>query len=118
MAPAREAGCAAYSAGSGALPWDEDQAIRAVGGKYAELGGCARSGGGDPSDVTVTIYVGTRGKVQSVGFAAPAGVAEAWADCAEAKVSAWTLTDPRGKVAKLSFVYRPTPGGGGDDEEE
>lgn len=96
-----------FSAGSAALAWDEDQAIRAVGGKYAELAACAKPGGGDPENVTITIYVGTRGKVQSVGFAAPAGVAEPWADCAEAKVSAWTLPDPRGKVAKLSFVYRP-----------
>ena len=96
-----------FSAGSMALAWDDDQAIRAVGGKYTELGACAKTGGGDPTNVTVTIYVGTRGKVQSVGFAAPTGVAEAWADCAEGKVSAWTLTDPRGKVAKLSFVDRP-----------
>lgn len=105
-----------FSAGSGALPWDEDTAIRAVGGKFTELRACAKPGGGDPENVTITIYVGTRGKVQSVGFAAPAGVTDAWADCAEAKVSAWTLTDPRGKVAKLSFVYRPAALS--DDEDE
>ena len=96
-----------FSAGSMAQPWDETAAIRAVGGKLVELGGCAKPGGGDPDNVAVTIYVGTRGKVQSVGFAAPRGVTEPWADCAEAKVLAWTLPDPRGKVAKLSVVYRP-----------
>jgi len=104
-----------FSAGSMAMAWDEDQALRAVGGKSTELATCAKAGGGNPTNVTVTIYVGTRGKVQSVGFASPGGLTEAWADCAEAKVAAWTLTDPRGKVAKLSFVYRPaaTP-----DEDE
>lgn len=104
-----------FSAGSAALAWDEDQAIRAVGGKYKDLAACAKNGG-DPENVTITIYVGTRGKVQSVGFAAPAGLPDAWAECAQGKVTAWTLTDPRGKVAKLSFVYRPAALPEDDDE--
>lgn len=107
-----------FSAGSAALPWDEDQTVRAVGGKPGELRTCAKAGGGDPSNVTITVYVGTRGQVQSVGFAAPGGVAEAWADCAEAKISAWTLPDPRGKVAKLSFVYHPVAMPDDEDEDE
>jgi len=95
-----------FSAGSGAVLWSEDQAVRAVGGKPKELAQCA-SDGGDPTNVTVTIYVGTRGKVQSVGFASPTGFADTWADCAAGRAAAWALTDPRGKIAKLSFVYNP-----------
>jgi hypothetical protein len=112
-----------FSLGSGAMVWDEDQAIRAVGGKFKELGECARTAKTpDPTNVTVTIYVGTRGKVQSVGFASPSGFDDAWADCAQGRVSAWALTDPRGKVAKLSFVYNPAAipedGSDGTDDEE
>jgi hypothetical protein len=97
-----------FSLGSGAVAWSEDQAVRAVGGKFKELGECAKKAEtADPTNVTVTIYVGTRGKVQSVGFASPSGFDDAWADCAQGRAMAWALTDPRGKVAKLSFVYNP-----------
>ena len=45
--------------------------------------------------------------MQSVGFAAPTPIAPAWADCAAGKIGAWMLTDPRGKVAKLAYLYHP-----------
>ncbi|HVK72320.1 MAG TPA: AgmX/PglI C-terminal domain-containing protein [Kofleriaceae bacterium] len=96
-----------FSAGSGAVAWDEDQALRAVGGKPKDLARCAAKGSSDPTNVKITMYVGTRGKVQSVGFASPTGFDDAWADCAADKAMAWALTDPRGKIAKLSFVYNP-----------
>jgi len=64
----------AFSAGSGAVAWTEDQATRSAGPRLKDLAPCARDGGGaDPTNVTVTLYVGTRGKVQSVGFASPTG---------------------------------------------
>jgi hypothetical protein len=108
-----------FSLGSGALVWDEDQAMRAVGGKFKDLAACAKAAStADPKNVTVTIYVGTRGKVQSVGFSSPSGFDDAWADCAEGKVNAWALTDPRGKVAKLSFVYNPADVSSDDDAED
>jgi hypothetical protein len=108
-----------FSLGSGAVQWDEDQALRAVGGKFKELAECAKSAAtSDPTNVTVTIYVGTRGKVQSVGFASPSGYDDGWADCAQGKVNAWALTDPRGKVAKLSFVYNPAATSDDADDEE
>lgn len=107
-----------FAGGSTAVAWDEDKAVRAVGGKPVELATCAKPGGGDPTNVAVTVYVGTRGKVESVGFAAPQPLAPAWADCAAAKVSAWTLTDPRGKVAKLAFVYNPVAIDDPDDSED
>lgn len=106
----------AFSAGSGAVMWTEDQTVRAVGGKLKELASCAKSAAGiDPTNVTVTMYVGTRGKVQSVGFASPTGFDDAWADCAAGRAMGWALTDPRGKVAKASFVYNPAAL---DEEEE
>ncbi len=105
-----------FSAGAGAVPWDEDQAVRAVGGKPKDLAGCA-DGATDPTNVSVTMYVGTRGKVQSVGFASPTGFEDAWADCAAEKAMAWALVDPRGKVAKLSFVYNPAALPDDDDGE-
>ncbi|MEZ4404546.1 MAG: AgmX/PglI C-terminal domain-containing protein [Kofleriaceae bacterium] len=105
-----------FAGGSAAVAWDDDRAARAVGPRLAELASCSKAGGGDPANVTVTAYVGTRGKVQSVGFSAPAPLASAWADCAEAKVAAWTLTDPRGKVAKLSVVYHPVAIDADDEE--
>lgn len=98
----------AFSAGSGAVMWSEEQAVKAVGGKLKDLTQCAKTAAAaDPTNVTVTMYVGTRGKVQSVGFASPTGFDDAWADCAADRAMAWALTDPRGKVAKLSFVYNP-----------
>jgi len=106
-----------FSLGSGAVEWSEDQAVRAVGGKFKDLAECAKTAEtSDPTNVTVTIYVGTRGKVQSVGFSSPSGFDDAWADCAAGRVTAWALTDPRGKVAKLSFVYNPAEIAAEDEE--
>lgn len=95
-----------FSNGSGAVVWTEDQTTAAVNGKLKELAACAK-GKTDPTNVTVTMYVGTRGKVQSVGFASPTGFDDAWADCVAGRAMAWALNDPRGKVAKASFVYNP-----------
>jgi hypothetical protein len=53
-----------------------------------------------------------------VGFASPRGFAEAWADCAERAILGWSLTDPRGKVAKLSVTYNPSGADPGDDEDD
>ena len=87
--------------------WDEDKSNAVVAKRVGELAACAEEGLPDPTDVTVTAYVGTRGKVQAAGFSSPALIDDAWADCAHKVVMGWTLTDPKGKVAKLAFVYRP-----------
>jgi hypothetical protein len=87
--------------------WDEEKASAVVAKRVAELATCAEDGLPDPTDVTVTVYVGTRGKVQSAGFSSPALIDDAWADCAHKIVMGWTLTDPKGRVAKLAFVHRP-----------
>ncbi|MDQ3364076.1 MAG: AgmX/PglI C-terminal domain-containing protein [Myxococcota bacterium] len=120
-----------FSAKGRSLTWDEDMALRAVGGQLAGLDACADGGNGNgngksgkhgkagkaagkpapkltpPEDVTVTIYVGPQGKAQSVGFSSPKTVLDdAWAECAEKTVLAWRLPDPRGTIAKLAVRYR------------
>jgi hypothetical protein len=92
----------------GVTVWEEAKAIAEVEPKLGELAACSGADG----DVIVTLYVGTRGLVQSVGFAT--GVAsgapsytDAWAECAATAISAWTLSDPLGQVAKLAFRYQP-----------
>jgi TonB family protein len=101
--------------------WDEDKATTAVGIHLDELATCAEEAATeDPGDVTVVLYVGTRGKVQSVGFATSALVpfSDAWADCAVAKAMAWVLPDPRGAVAKLAVRYRPGEGAATESVDE
>lgn len=93
--------------------WDEDAGTAAVKNHLKDLAKCDKSGS-PPSDATITAYVGARGKIVSVGFATAqdAGLApeawDAWADCAEKRISAWQLPDPRGQIAKLAFHY-PAP---------
>jgi hypothetical protein len=88
--------------------WDDDQSIKAVGGQLAKLDACAKGKVAMPDDVRITVYVGPRGRPQSVGFASPATVLDdAWATCAEKAALAWRLPDPRGQVTKLAVRYRP-----------
>ncbi len=115
--PARVTAPVSFSSGSGAVRWDQAKTDKAVGPRLVKLAPCA-AGGAAPTDVTITMYLGTRGKVQAVGFASPRGFAEAWADCAERAILAWSLTDPRGKVAKLSITFNPSSDGGGDDADD
>jgi hypothetical protein len=99
-----------FTAKGRAMTWDEDQGLKAVGGQLAKLDDCAKVKGFKgrlPHDVTITVYVGPRGKAQSVGFASAKSVLdEIWADCAEKAALAWRLPDPKGTVAKLAVRYR------------
>lgn len=114
-----------FSAKGRLVSWDEDQALRAVGGQLAALDDCAhpeqppkrgqrrRPGNAAgkrlplPDDVVVTLYAGPGGKVQSVGFSSAVSQLDpAWADCAEAVALTWRLPDPRGIIAKLAVRYR------------
>ena len=108
-----------FSAKGGTQIWDEDKALRAVGGQLANLDACgeakprhpARKPGPrpehPPSNVTVTVYVGPYGKAQSVGFSsATSEIGETWAECAGKAAAAWRLPDPRGQIAKLAIRYR------------
>jgi TonB family protein len=125
-----------FSARGGTAIWDEDQALRAVGGQLAILDDCddfefdprgkkgakkaparpkpaadgerAERPERPPSNVTITLYVGPAGKLQSVGFAsATSEVGQRWAACAEQAAQTWRLPDPRGQIAKAAVRYRP-----------
>ncbi|NVB78984.1 MAG: AgmX/PglI C-terminal domain-containing protein [Kofleriaceae bacterium] len=118
---------------SGTKIWDEDMALRAVGGQLAALDDCddfepgkpgkkprkapkpAKNPNVDkparperpPSNVTITLYVGPQGKTQSIGFSSSTSeVGEKWAACAEQTAQTWRLPDPRGQIAKLAVRYR------------
>ncbi len=88
--------------------WSEEKADEAVASQVASLSKCADAAA-DPRNVWVTLYLGNRGVVESVGFASPHkdGIDAAWASCADALIRSWTLTDPLGKLAKLGFRYNP-----------
>jgi TonB family protein len=86
--------------------WDDDQAMRAVGGQLIKLDACATKKVPAPSDVTVTLYVGPGGKAQSVGFAGKTVIDDAWAECAAKAALALRLPDPKGQIAKLAVKYR------------
>tara|TARA_R110002096_G_scaffold44526_8_gene120230 strand:- start:35757 stop:36563 length:807 start_codon:yes stop_codon:yes gene_type:complete len=89
--------------------WTEEKAESAIGSLAKGLSSCAGEASAEPRNVWVTLYLGNRGVVESVGFASPHkdGIDTGWADCAQTQVSAWTLVDPLGKIAKLGFRYNP-----------
>ncbi len=122
-----------FSPPSGTKVWDDDMALRAVGGQLAALDDCDDFEPGKPSkkpkkapkhskqdktekparperppsNVTITLYVGPQGKTQSIGFASSTSeVGERWAACAEQTAQSWRLPDPRGQIAKLAVRYR------------
>ncbi len=94
-----------FTAKGASVPWDEDKALRAVGGQVGKLATCAKGKVPAPMGVVVTVYVGPGGKAQSVGFSGASVIDDAWADCAEKAAMAWRLPDPRGTVAKLAVKY-------------
>jgi TonB family protein len=84
--------------------WDEDRSAQVLAPRAVDLAECVATGEAPPEGVVITVYVGTRGKVQSVGFAsAGAPLADGWADCAAEMIRTWQLVDPRGQVAKLTY---------------
>ncbi len=78
--------------------WSEAQVAGAVQAGAASLASCGAATG-----VTATAYIGNRGAVQAVGFAASPPVDPAWADCAARAIGGWTFADPGGKVVKATF---------------
>lgn len=88
--------------------WDGGRAAAEVVTHESKLAACDTAGA-VPASVVITLYVGTRGQVQSAGFASSAPVDEAWATCAEQAILGWTLSDPQGRIARLSFTYPEQP---------
>ncbi|MDX2086711.1 MAG: AgmX/PglI C-terminal domain-containing protein [Kofleriaceae bacterium] len=95
-----------FAAKGKATVWNEDQALRAVGGQTVKLDACAKGKVAKPEDVSITLYVGPGGKAQSVGFASKNAIDDAWAACAEKAAMGWRLPDPKGQIAKLVVTYR------------
>ena len=91
--------------------WDEERTSTAIAEVRAQLDTCAaETGAPAPSDVRVTFYVASRGQIPSVGFStATSPLDETWANCAEAKILAWTVSPTQGRVARASFIYTPPP---------
>jgi hypothetical protein len=93
-----------FTAKGSSVWWEEDVGLKAIGKRVDDLAKCSKEAA--PSEeVLITIYVGTRGKVQSAGFSSTAAVPDVWADCVERTITGWTLADPRGKVAKVGLRY-------------
>jgi len=89
--------------------WPEERIETSITKKLPELEECKEQNGVVvPSNVFVTVYIGVRGAVQSVGFVSPGrSIDDAWAECAAGIVAGWTMPDPMGKIAKSGFRYRP-----------
>jgi hypothetical protein len=107
--------------------WDVAQSALAIGGQLTTLAACAKGTAVPPCEVAITLYVGKRGRVESVGFASATtaiarsgsagprsnaqrcgeSIDDAWATCAEKIALAWQLPDPKGQVTKLAVRYRP-----------
>lgn len=100
--------------------WDPAQSAEAVGGQLARLDACAGGKIARPHDVSITLYVGPRGRAESVGFASPTTVLDdAWVACAEKAALDWRVPEPRaargrkaprapsGQMTKLAVRYRP-----------
>jgi TonB family protein len=98
-----------FQSGKGNVIWWPDEVADAAMVKHAaDLDACSDEAEGSPRDVWVTLYVGPRGQVKSIGFASPGRpIDDGWAECVVEKSARWALTDPRGKIAKAGFRYRP-----------
>lgn len=106
-----------FTAKGKVLNWDDDQALRAVGGQTAKIDECVhpkKPAKRDPKKerpvapkgpITITMYVGPGGKAQSVGFAGKPVIDDNWAECAAKIAMGWRLPDPKGIVAKLAITY-------------
>lgn len=94
----------AFPARSAASAWEDADSEAAVGNRRDKLAACGKKLSA-PDAVTITLYVGPHGTVQSVGFTSAEAIDDAWATCAEKAILAWQLPDPKGQVAKLKVGY-------------
>jgi len=86
--------------------WDEEKGAAVVSKRVVDLDACDEVAA-RPTNVMITLYVGTRGQVQQAGFSSQQVIDDAWADCAYGVITKWQLTDPKGKIVKLAFWFNP-----------
>jgi hypothetical protein len=87
---------------------DDLLAPKAVDALFTKLDACAKGEVAMPDDVALTIYLGPRGRTESVGFASRATVLDdAWSTCAEKAALSWQLRESKRKVTKHLLRYRP-----------
>jgi TonB family protein len=88
---------------------DDAVLLAALEAQLAKLDACAKAGAAAPvpEDVALTLYVGRRGRAESVGFAAPLELDDGWLGCAEKAAMSWRLPESRRQVTKLLVRYRP-----------
>jgi hypothetical protein len=102
-------------AGKGRKPGKPARSAKSKGGKPAKparpealvgLDACAADKAAVPDEVTLTLYVGPQGRVESVGFASPtAPLDDEWAACAEKAVMTWRVPESSGKITKHLLRY-------------
>ncbi len=95
-----------FSGSKSVLWWDEDRGNATVSKRVVELDSCDTAAA-RPTNVLITLYVGTRGQVQQAGFSSEQVIDDAWSECAHTLLMSWVLTDPKGKIAKLAFWWNP-----------
>jgi len=59
------------------------------------------------SDLTVTAYVNSVGKILAAGVASPAGRTDQHLDCVAEGLMSWPMPRPQKRYAKVSFVLSP-----------
>lgn len=85
--------------------WDEARVSPAVARHRRDVAACkAKSPGGLPRTLTMTVYVAPGGKVTSAGLAADAPLDDGFAECLVQRSRAWRLDDPLGKIAKATVA--------------
>jgi outer membrane biosynthesis protein TonB len=86
---------------------EDARRAKLIASQLAILDGCAKGKVWAPHGVVVTVYVGPRGRVRSVGFASATDIDDAWSVCAEKAALGWRLPESKGQVSKLALRYRP-----------
>jgi TonB family protein len=83
--------------------WEEARVSPSVAKHRRDVHECkAKSPGGLPPALSLTVYVAPGGKVASAGLAADAPLNDAFAACLVQKTKAWRLDDPLGRIAKCT----------------
>ncbi len=92
---------------SGVSPWDGARVRPTATRHRREVGQCrAKSGGGIPASLALTLYVAPGGKVTSAGLSADSPLDDTFAACLVDKTRAWHLDDPLGRIAKATVEVR------------